>query len=116
MLAKSSIATKISAEQPKVQYTHFPAHSLWFSVTKNIKILRDTMGTAEEILKYSPKQENILDSMKEQTECESDSGFYANNLLKLSETRWTVRAVYFKRILDNYNVLWNVWKHCLQNE
>ena len=24
--------------------------------------------------------------------------------------------VYFKRILDTYNVLWNVWKHCLQNE
>ena len=74
------------------------------------------MGTAEKILKYSPKQENILDSMEEQIECESDSGFYANNLLKLSETRWTVRAVYIKRILDNYNVLWHVWKHCLQKE
>ena len=48
-------------------------------------------------------------------ECDSNGDFHANNLLKLSETRWTVPAVCFKRILDNYNVLWNIWKHCLQN-
>ena len=77
------------------------------------------MGTAEKItilVKYSLKRENILGSIKEQIECENDGNFRANNLLKLSETRWTVRAVYFKRIFDNYNVLWNVWKHCLQND
>ena len=77
------------------------------------------MSTAEEIIiliKYSPKQENILGSTKKQTESEDDSDFHANNLLKLSEARWTVRAVCFKRVLDNYNVLWNVWKHSLQNE
>ena len=34
----------------------------------------------------------------------------------LSETCWIVHPVCFKRILDNYNVLWNVWKQCLQNE
>ena len=52
------------------------------------------MGTAEEItvlIKYSPKQENILGSIKEQIECKNDSDFHANNLLKLSETRRTVR-------------------------
>ena len=54
--------------------------------------------------------------MKKQVECETDSDFHANNLLDLSETRWTVRTVCFKRILDNYNVLWNVWKHVLQND
>ena len=102
--------------------THCHAHSLSLSVkdvTKNTKILRDTMGTAEEIIiliKYSPKQENILGSTKKQTESEDDSDFHANNLLQLSEVRRTVRAVCFKRILDNYNVLWNVWKHSPQNE
>ena len=52
------------------------------------------MGTAEEIIiliMYSPKRENILGSIKEQIECKNDSDFHANNLLKLSETRWTVR-------------------------
>ena len=77
------------------------------------------MGTAEKItilIKYSPKRESILGSIKEQIGCNKDNDFHANNLLKLSETRWTVRAVCFKRILDNHNVLWNVWKHCLQND
>ena len=94
MLGKSSgVTTHIFAEQPKEHYTHCHAHSLLLSVknvTKNTKILRDTMGTAEEItilIKYSPKRENILGSIKEQIECENDSDCHANNLLKLSETR-----------------------------
>ena len=47
------------------------------------------MGTTEEItilIKYSPKRENIQGRIKEQIECESNSDFHANNLLKLSET------------------------------
>ena len=53
------------------------------------------------------KRENILRNLKEQTECEDDN---ANNILTLSKTRWTVRAVCFTTNLDNYTVLWNVWK------
>ena len=118
----SGLATQIFTEQPKAHYTHCHSQSLSLlvkDVTKNTKILRDTMGTAEEItilIKYSPKRESILGSIKEQTESENDSDFHANNLLKLSETRWAVCAVCLKRILDNYNVLWNVWKHCLHND
>ena len=62
MLGKSSgVATQIFTEQPKVHYTHCHTHSLSFlikDVTKNTKILRDTMGNVEEIttlIKYSPK-------------------------------------------------------------
>ena len=36
------------------------------------------MGTGEEIsilIKHSPKRENVLGSMKEQTECKNDSDF-----------------------------------------
>ena len=53
------------------------------------------------------KRENILRNLKEQIECEDDN---ANNILTLSKTRWTVRAVCFTTNLDNYTVLWNVWK------
>ena len=112
MLGKSSgAATQVFAEQPKTHYTPCHAHSLSLSVkdvTKSTKILRDTMGTAGEItslIKYSPKRGNILGSIKEQIACENDREFHVHNLLKLSETRWTVRAVCFKRILDNCNVL-----------
>ena len=71
MLGKSSaVATQIFAEQPKAHYTQCHALSLSLSVkdvTKNTKILRDTMGTAKEttiLIKYSPKQENILGNIK----------------------------------------------------
>ena len=121
MLRKTfGVATQIFEEQRKSHYTHCHAHSLLLSVkyvTKNNKILRDTISAEEIIIfiKYSPKRESILGSMNEQIECENNSDFHANNLSKLSETRSTMCTVYFKRILDNYNVLWNVWKHCLQN-
>ena len=109
-------------EQPKAHDIHCHAYSLSLlvrGVPKNTKILPDTMGTAAEIIiltKYFPKWENILGSIKEEIECEKDKYFYATNLLKLSETRWTGRSVCFKRILDNYKVLWNVWKRCFQND
>ena len=66
------------------------------------------MGTTEKItilIKYSPKRGNILGSIKKQIECENNIDCRANNLLKLSEKRWSLLAVFFKRILDNCIVL-----------
>ena len=67
MLGKSSgVAVQLQAIQPRAPYTHCHAHSLSLSVkdvTKSITILRDTMGTAGEIIiliKFSPKRENLL--------------------------------------------------------
>ena len=58
----------------------------------------------------------MLGSIKEQTEFDNDSDFDTNNLLKLPETRLTMHAVCFKRILSNHNELWIVWEYCLQND
>ena len=55
------------------------------NITKNTKILRDITGTI--LINYSPKRENMLGSIEEPIECENDSNFHANDLLKLSETR-----------------------------
>ena len=88
-------------------------------LTKNTKISRETKGTTEKIkilIKYSPKRGNILGSIKKQIEWQNNSDCCANNLLKLSEKRWTLFAVFFKRILDNCIVLQNVWMHCLQDK
>ena len=65
------------------------------------------MGTAREIIvlnKYSLKRENLLGKIKEQIKCNDEVEIKANSISKLSETRCTVRAECFKRILDNYNM------------
>ena len=64
MLWKSSaVASQIFAEQPKALYTLPCSFTITFGndVTKNTKILRGTMGTAEEVtipIKYSPKRKH----------------------------------------------------------
>lgn len=123
MLGKSSgVAVQLRNLQPLAVETHCHAHSLSLSVkdtTKHVKILRDTMGTAGEIIllvKYSPKREKVLGKLKDLVECDEEEVFNANGILKLSETRWTVRADCFKRVLDNYQYLMKLWEHCLEND
>ena len=123
MLGKTSgVAVELQKLQPKANSTHCHAHSLSVSVkgvTKIIKILGDTMGTARKIIvliKYSPKRENLLGKIKEQIECNEEVEIKANSISKLSETRWTVRAECFKRILDNYKKLIALRKFCLEND
>ena len=73
------------------------------------------MGVAEEIvvlIKYSPKRENILGCIKEQVEFKSEPGEKPNNIRKLSQTRWRVRATCLQRVIDNYEALVKVWIHC----
>ena len=118
---KFGVATQIKELQPKVYYTHCHGHTISLSVkevTKQSNILGNTMGVAEEIvvlIKYSPKRENILGSIKEQVEFESEPEEKANDITKLSQTRWTVRATCLQRVIDNYEALMKVWIHCLDN-
>ena len=66
------------------------------------------MGVAEEIvvlIKYSPEKENILGCIKKQVEFESEPEEKANDVTKLSQTRWTVRATCLQRVIDTYEAL-----------
>ena len=73
------VATQHFAEQPKAHCTHCHAYFLSLSakdVTKNTKTLRDILGIAEEkaiLIKYSPKPENILGSIRKQLESQNNS-------------------------------------------
>ena len=118
---KSGVATQISKIQPKALLTHCYGHSLSLAVkdlTSNCKILGDTMGAVGEItvfIKYSPKREKMLGSLTENVEGleESQEG-KGDSLDKMSVTRWTVRANCFKKIIDHYNSLQQLWEDCLQ--
>ena len=109
---KTSAAKRIQDLQPKTYPTHCHGHSLSLSVkdiTKNCKLLSDTMDTSKEIvslIKFFPKRENLLGEIKENLEGPESE---AKGILGLCHTRWTVRASCFQRILDNYAALLQEW-------
>ena len=62
------------------------------------------------LVKYSPKQEQKLVSIK--VTYEKDKA--VNCISKFFTTRWTVRANCFQRIIDNYRFLYELWDECLK--
>ena len=66
---KIGVAKRIQDLQPKAYPTHCHGHSLSLKdITKNCKLLSDTMDTAKGILsliKFSPKRENLLGEIKD---------------------------------------------------
>ena len=111
---KLDLSKQIFDIQPKPFATHCHCRSLSLSVkeiTKESRILSDTMDTSDEIailVKYSPKREQKLESIK--ITYEEDEA--VNRISKLSTTRWTVRANCSQRIIDNYS--YELWDECLK--
>ena len=106
----SSVSNKISEEQPKAIATHCHLLSLAVkSLTKVCPILRDTMGTVGEIcvlVKYSLKREKMLGKLTENVEGTFDSDEQqVTKLDKLCVTRWTVPGNFFKKVIDNDELL-----------
>ena len=122
---QSGVSTQISAEQPKAMTTHCQGHPLSLaikSLTKDCTILRNTLGTVGEIcvlVKYSPKREKMLGSIMENIESEFEEQpktDHPSKLDKLCVTIWTVRIKCFKKILDNYEPLLQLWKESLKED
>ena len=117
---KSGVATRIQNTQPKAFPTHCHCHSLSLSVkdtTKESKLLSGLMDVSREIvqlIKYSPKRENLLGVVKENMEEDEAEDVNNPGLAKFSATRWTVRATCFRRIFENYQSLIETWKECLK--
>ena len=113
---KSGIATRIQELQPKAFITHCHGHPLSLSVkdvTRSCKVLSDTMDTFKEtvmLIKYYPKRENMLGGIKDNLEGKTtDEQVPVAGIVRFCPTRWTVRATCYKRILDNYALLLEVW-------
>ena len=104
---KSGVAAQIKLLQPKAVESHCQGHSLSLSVkntTKASRLLGNIMGTFAEIttlVKYSPKRERLLGSVKENIEIklgDNDVLDQAESLFKLCATRWTVRATTMRKV------------------
>ena len=108
--AKSGVATRILAEEPRALYTHCYGHSINLAACgaiRRTKVMKDAMETAYEItklIKYSPRREEIF-----RTQRGSADHLYGAGLRVLCPTRWTVRADSLASIISNYVVLQDTW-------
>ena len=68
------------------------------------------------LFKYSPKREKMLGSMMENIEKEFEESSRSDNqkLDKFCVTRWIIRGKCFKKILDNYKTLLELWEQSLK--
>ena len=104
--AKSGVATRLRAAEPRAIFTHCYGHSLNLAccdTIKRCKLMKDAMDTTHEItklIKKSPAREAIFKQLKEGMQMSDSPGIRI-----LCPTRWTVRAEALKSILDNFNVL-----------
>ena len=115
--SRNGVATQIMAEEKRVVYTHCYGHALNLAVgdaIKQSKVCRDALETAFEIsklVKFSPKKNAAFDRIKaDMTEEESHIRV---GIRSFCPTRWTVRGDSVASILDNYNVLHQLWEECL---
>ena len=109
---KSSIATRITVEQPNapaVCYGHSLNLKQLIQLTSLYELLDPTMGTLGEIcalVKLFPKKENLLGTICEQVERkvndENDTNQFSS-LDKLCITRWTIHANCFQKIINDYS-------------
>ena len=119
---KSGAAKQILNIQPKGYVTHCHCHSLSPAVketTKESNLLSDTMYATTEIailVKFSSKREQMLDLIKHISleDDESIDKSKVNQISKLCNARWTVRANCFQRIIDNYQYMYSLWNKFLK--
>ena len=112
--AKSGVVARLYAAEPRAIFTHCYGHSLNLAcgdTIKRCKLMQDALDTTHEItklIKKSPARDAIFKRLNE--EMGSDSP----GIRVLCPTRWTVRAEALKSILDNFNVLLELWAESLE--
>ena len=121
MLGKrSGVATQIKCVQPKALETHCHGHSLNLSVkdaTTSIRLMNDVLSTVAEItklVKYSSKREQLLGTIQENFKLDDgDDEEKGCSLARLCVMRWTVKAIAFLKIINNFSQLYELWDTCL---
>ena len=77
---------------------------------KNFKDALDTTSEISKLLKVSPKQEALFKKFKENF-APKFPGFRT-----LCQTRQTVRGGSLQSVIDNWNVLQELWDECLETK
>ena len=107
---RNGVAVQMCAEEPRAVYSHCYGHALNLAASDTVKknkVLRDVLDTVFEItklIKFSPKRDALFTKLKQEI-TPGTPGFRT-----LCPTRWTVRAVSLKSVIDNYLVLQALWE------
>ena len=105
--SRSSVAKLVQDKEPRALYCYGLSLNLAASdMLQKIKILKSAMETTHEItklIKYSPRRENLFKNIKGEIAPDSPG------VRVLCPTRWTVKADSMKSIIQNYEVLMEVW-------
>ena len=110
------MATQIKAEEPRAIFRHCHGHSLQLAVgdmMKEVNNLEDVLDTASEIsklLKFSPKREALFKKLKEDLAPEFP-GFRT-----WCPIRWSVIGGSLPSVIDNWNVLQELWDERLETK
>ena len=108
--AKAGVAARIAQKEPRAVYTHCFGHALNLAVSDTVRrcqLIQGCLDTSFEVvklIKFSPKREAMLRSIKEQVSSDCPG------VRTLCPTRWTVRADSLASILANYGSIQHLWE------
>ncbi len=112
---RNGVATQLLSEEKRAIFSHCYGHALNLAVGYTMKqstVCSEALESAFEItklIKYSPKRNVQFNKISSEHEDERSTG-----IRKFCPTQWTVRGESINSILQNYNVLKELWESCLQ--
>ena len=106
---RTGVSTQLKEVEPRALFLHCHGHALNLAAgdaVKGCSVMKDALDITFEVsklVKFSPKRSGTFDKLKEELATDSP-GFRV-----LCPTRWTVRAASLKSVIDNYQVLQELW-------
>ena len=114
--AKKGVAKVIADKESRALFTHCYGHALNLGVGDTIKQCQlmksalEVIAEMSKLIKRSPKRDSMFQKLKSELAPDSP-GFRV-----LCPTRWTVHAASLQSVLDNYEVLFGVWKEAQSSQ
>ena len=111
--SRTGVATRILKEEPRAVFTHCYGYALNLAcsdMVKKCRLMKDALDVVYEItklIKFSPRRDAKLQSLKQQVAMESPG------IRVLCPTRWTVRGQALQSIIANYDMLQLLWEESL---
>lgn len=113
--SKSGVASRIKSIEKRAVYMHCYGHALNLACNDAIRGCRTIQNALEntreitKLIKLSPRRDTIFKKIKNALEHSDSPGIRI-----LCPTRWTVRAEALYSIIENYDVLQEVWEESLE--